>query len=50
MRFYTFSTKVQQSALECETVCFNMEKVKKVLKNIDDDYQLVIFVKFFLYK
>ena len=29
MRFCTLSTKVQQSALECEIMRFNTEKCKK---------------------
>ena len=54
MRFYTSSTKVQQSVPECEIMCFNtervyfnIEKVQKVWNTIDNGYWLIIISKIY---
>ena len=44
IRFRTLSTKVRQSAPECEIVHFNVEKVQKT---IEDSYCLVIIIKIY---
>ena len=45
MRFHTLLTEVRQNAPECEIVHFNMEKVRKMRKTIDDGHRLLINIK-----
>ena len=44
MRFRTLLTRVRQSELECKIVCFNMERVRKVQKTVDDGFLLIIII------